>query len=132
MSEPERAREILNRISTLGVRLSIDDFGTGYSSLALLKSLPLNALKIDLLFVSQMLRSEQDAIIVSSTVNLAHNLGLKVVAEGVECRETLEKLREIGCDEAQGYFIGLPMCTEVAEQWIARHKLELRQAQPQP
>jgi diguanylate cyclase (GGDEF)-like protein/PAS domain S-box-containing protein len=132
ISEPERAREILNRISTLGVRLSIDDFGTGYSSLALLKSLPLNALKIDLLFVSQMLRSEQDAIIVSSTVNLAHNLGLKVVAEGVECRETLEKLREIGCDEAQGYFIGLPMCTEVAEQWIARHKLELRQAQPQP
>ncbi len=123
ISEPERAREILNRISGMGIRLSIDDFGTGYSSLALLKSLPLNALKIDLLFISQMLRSEQDAIIVSSTINLAHNLGLKVVAEGVECRETLEKLRELGCDEAQGYFIGLPMCAEVAGQWMERQEL---------
>jgi EAL domain-containing protein (putative c-di-GMP-specific phosphodiesterase class I) len=103
----------------MGIRLSIDDFGTGYSSLALLKSLPLNALKIDLLFVSQMLKSEPDAIIVSSTINLAHNLGLKVVAEGVECRETLEKLRQIGCDHAQGYFIGLPMCEAEAGQWLA-------------
>ena len=120
ITEPERAKEILNRISSMGIRLSIDDFGTGYSSLALLKSLPLDALKIDLLFVNQMLVSEQDAIIVSSTINLAHNLGLKVVAEGVECRETLEKLRKIGCDQAQGYFIGLPMCSEVAGEWIAR------------
>ncbi len=118
ITEPERAREILGRIHAMGVRLSIDDFGTGYSSLALLKSLPLNALKIDLLFVSQMLRSEQDAIIVTSTVNLAHNLGLQVVAEGVECRETLEKLREIGCDQAQGYFIGIPLCAETTGQWI--------------
>ncbi len=118
ISEPERAREILNRIHVMGVRLSIDDFGTGYSSLALLKSLPLNALKIDLLFVSQMLVSEQDAIIVSSTINLAHNLGLIVVAEGVECRETLEKLRSMGCDQAQGYYLGLPMCAETAGQWL--------------
>lgn len=122
IAEPERAREILTRIHAMGVRLSIDDFGTGYSSLALLKSLPLNALKIDLLFVSQMLTSEQDAIIVSSTVNLAHNLGLKVVAEGVECRNTLKKLQEIGCDHAQGYFIGLPMCIEEAGQWIAAER----------
>jgi diguanylate cyclase (GGDEF)-like protein/PAS domain S-box-containing protein len=125
ITEPERAREILNRISGMGIRLSIDDFGTGYSSLSLLKSLPLNALKIDLLFVSQMLVSEQDAIIVSSTINLAHNLGLKVVAEGVECRETLEKLREIGCDEAQGYFIGLPMCRAAAEEWMAREAAKM-------
>lgn len=122
ITEPDRAREILCRIHDMGIRLSIDDFGTGYSSLALLKSLPLNALKIDLLFVSQMLKSEQDAIIVSSTINLAHNLGLIVVAEGVECRETLEKLRSIGCDQAQGYFIGLPMCTEMAGQWIIDEK----------
>ncbi len=120
ISEPDRAREILIRISDLGIRLSIDDYGTGYSSLSLLKSLPLNALKIDLLFISQMLKSEQDAIIVSSTVTLAHNLGLKVVAEGVECRETLNKLKEIGCDHAQGYFIGLPMCAEVATEWLTR------------
>ncbi|NVN98939.1 MAG: EAL domain-containing protein [Geobacteraceae bacterium] len=119
IAEPERAREILSRISALGVRLSIDDFGTGYSSLALLKSLPINALKIDLLFVSQMQKSEQDAIIVASTINLAHNLGLKVVAEGVENIETLEKLKEIGCDQAQGYFIGVPMSREDVEIWIA-------------
>jgi len=125
IAEPERAREILGRIHAMGVRLSIDDFGTGYSSLALLKSLPLNALKIDLLFVSQMMRSEQDAIIVSSTINLAHNLGLKVVAEGVECRETLEKLRSMECDQAQGYFVGLPMCREEAGQWIADERWKL-------
>jgi len=125
ITEPERAREILGRIHAMGVRLSIDDFGTGYSSLALLKSLPLNALKIDLLFVIQMLRSEQDAIIVSSTINLAHNLGLKVVAEGVECRETLERLRSMGCDQAQGYFVGLPMCREEAGQWMADERWKL-------
>jgi len=122
IAEPERAREILGRIHEMGIRLSIDDFGTGYSSLALLKSLPLNALKIDLHFVSQMLKSEQDAIIVSSTVNLAHNLGLEVVAEGVECRDTLEKLRSIGCDQAQGYFIGRPMDVETATCWITAEK----------
>jgi len=118
ITEPERAREILGRIHDMGIRLSIDDFGTGYSSLALLKSLPLNALKIDLHFVSQMLKSEQDAIIVSSTVNLAHNLGLEVVAEGVECAETLDKIRNIGCDQAQGYFVGRPMDAETATRWI--------------
>jgi EAL domain-containing protein (putative c-di-GMP-specific phosphodiesterase class I) len=122
IAEPDRAREILSRIHDMGIHLSIDDFGTGYSSLALLKSLPLNALKIDLLFVSQMLKSEQDAIIVSSTINLAHNLGLIVVAEGVECRETLEKLRAIGCDHAQGYFVGMPMTAAAALQWIAAEK----------
>jgi len=118
IAEPERARDILGRIHAMGVRLSIDDFGTGYSSLALLKRLPLNALKIDILFVSQMLRSETDEIIVSSTINLAHNLGLKVVAEGVESREILERLRQLGCDQAQGYFIGIPMCHENACRWI--------------
>jgi len=122
ITEPERAREILTRISSMGIRLSIDDFGTGYSSLALLKRLPINALKIDLMFVSQMLCSEPDAIIVRSTVNLAHNLGLQVVAEGVECQEILEKLREMGCDEAQGYFIEMPMCPAVAGEWIAAEK----------
>jgi EAL domain-containing protein (putative c-di-GMP-specific phosphodiesterase class I) len=122
ITEPERAREILGRIHAMGVRLSIDDFGTGYSSLALLKSLPLNALKIDLLFVSQMLESEQDAIIVSSTINLAHNLGLNVVAEGVENRETLERLRKMGCDQAQGYFISRPMTLEGTDLWIREQR----------
>jgi EAL domain-containing protein (putative c-di-GMP-specific phosphodiesterase class I) len=130
ISEPDRAREILGRINDMGVRLSIDDFGTGYSSLAILKSLPLDALKIDLIFVSQMLKSEQDAIIVSSTINLAHNLGLLVIAEGVECAEILDRLRQLGCDHAQGYFIGLPMCPEEATEWIAAERwrvLEMRE-----
>lgn len=109
IADPERALEILNRISALGVRLSIDDYGTGYSSLALLKRLPINALKIDLLFVSQMIKNSQDAVIVNSTINLAHNLGLEVIAEGVENRETLETLRALGCDYAQGYYIGMPI-----------------------
>jgi diguanylate cyclase (GGDEF)-like protein/PAS domain S-box-containing protein len=119
IAEPERAREILLRIHAMGVRLSIDDFGTGYSSLALLKRLPLHALKIDLLFVSQMLHSEQDAIIVSSTVNLAHNLGLSIVAEGVENAGIQAALRELGCDEAQGYHIGRPMTVEEVKIWLA-------------
>ncbi|HEY5975992.1 MAG TPA: EAL domain-containing protein, partial [Geobacteraceae bacterium] len=119
IAEPERAREILLRIHAMGVRLSIDDFGTGYSSLALLKRLPLHALKIDLLFVSQMLHSEQDAVIVSSTVNLAHNLGLSIVAEGVENAGIQAALRELGCDEAQGYHIGRPMTVEEIKIWLA-------------
>jgi EAL domain-containing protein (putative c-di-GMP-specific phosphodiesterase class I) len=122
IAEPERAREILNRIHEMGIRLSIDDFGTGYSSLALLKSLPINALKIDLLFVRQMLVSEQDAIIVRSTINLAHNLGLNVVAEGVENRETLDKLRSFGCNQAQGYYIGRPMESETAGRWMTEER----------
>jgi diguanylate cyclase (GGDEF)-like protein/PAS domain S-box-containing protein len=130
ISEPERAREILNRIHAMGIKLSIDDFGTGYSSLALLKSLPLNALKIDLLFVSQMLISEQDAIIVSSTINLAHNLGLIVVAEGVESGETLARLRSMGCDHAQGYYLGLPMSREAAWQWLEEKRWRIFTDQP--
>lgn len=119
IADPERALEILNRISALGVRLSIDDYGTGYSSLALLKRLPINALKIDLLFVSQMIRNDQDAVIVNSTINLAHNLGLEVIAEGVENRETLETLRALGCDYAQGFYIGMPIPPQGVELFMA-------------
>ena len=119
IADPERALEILNRISALGVRLSIDDYGTGYSSLALLKRLPINALKIDLLFVSQMIKNNQDAVIVKSTINLAHNLGLEVIAEGVENRDTLEALRALGCDYAQGYYIGMPIPRQGVEIFMA-------------
>ncbi|MBI1920488.1 MAG: EAL domain-containing protein [Geobacter sp.] len=122
IADPERALEILNRISALGVRLSIDDYGTGYSSLALLKRLPINALKIDLLFVSQMIKNNQDAVIVNSTINLAHNLGLEVIAEGVENRETLETLRAMGCDYAQGFYIGMPVPPQGVELFMANSK----------
>ncbi|TQV86295.1 EAL domain-containing protein [Exilibacterium tricleocarpae] len=120
MADPKRALEALERVHALGVHLSIDDFGTGYSSLAYIKRLPVETLKIDYSFVIDMLEDEQDEIIVRSTINLAHNLGLKVVAEGVESRAILEKLYGMGCDQAQGYYIGRPMTEADAGQWLRR------------
>lgn len=118
MTDPVRAMRNLEKLHRLGVGLSIDDFGTGYSSLAYLKRLPVQTLKIDNSFVRHMEDDEQDEIIVNSTVHLAHNLGLKVVAEGIENQQLLEKLAALGCDEAQGYFIARPMTEEQAEQWL--------------
>ncbi|MCG6872811.1 MAG: EAL domain-containing protein [Gammaproteobacteria bacterium] len=118
VADPARTREILQRISAMGVRLAVDDFGTGYSSLAYLKGLPIHALKIDLSFVRNMTRSEQDRIIVESTINLAHSLNLAVVAEGVEHPETLEALKDLGCDHAQGFFVSRPLDNDGAEKWL--------------
>src|SRR5690606_11544930 len=118
MTDPVRAMRNLEKLHRLGVSLSIDDFGTGYSSLAYLKRLPVQTLKIDNSFVRHMQEDEQDEIIVNSTVHLAHNLGLKVVAEGIESQQLLDKLAAPGCDEAQGYFIARPMTEEQAEQWL--------------
>ena len=109
MTDPDRAMQTIERLAELGMHLSIDDFGTGYSSLAYLKRMPLHALKIDRSFVRDMLHDDQDAIIVRSTIGLAHSLGLQVVAEGVEDPATLTRLREYGCDEAQGYVLSKPM-----------------------
>jgi diguanylate cyclase (GGDEF)-like protein/PAS domain S-box-containing protein len=120
ISDPERALEVTRRITALGVKLSIDDFGTGYSSLSYLRKLPLSALKIDRSFVMDMDRNEQDTIIVKSTINLAHNLGLKVVAEGVETAATLETLTQLGCDMAQGYHLSRPLPAEQLEDWLFR------------
>ena len=117
IADPDRAFDVLTRIQAMGVQLSIDDFGTGYSSLAYLKRLPLHALKIDLSFVSQMTRSERDAIIVRSTTNLAHNLGLTVVAEGVEDAATLRQLELCGCDEVQGFHVAPPMPGNALSAW---------------
>ncbi len=99
---------MLSELSSQGVQFSIDDFGTGYSSLSHLKRLPVNELKIDKSFVMEMDSDADDAIIVRSTVDLAHNMGLRVVAEGVETAETLDALKDLGCDQAQGYFIARP------------------------
>lgn len=118
MSDPTRARLALEQINTLGVRLSIDDFGTGYSSLAYLKRLPVQMLKIDGSFIQGMQDDEQDRIIVNSTIQLAHNLGLKVVAECVECEEVFASLKNLGCDYAQGYYISKPMPSDEAEEWM--------------
>ena len=109
MKDAERAKKILYALDALGVGLSIDDFGTGYSSLAYLKQLPMDELKIDRSFVMDMLTNENDAVIVKATIELAHAMGLRVVAEGVETEEILEQLNLLGCEIAQGYLFSKPI-----------------------
>jgi diguanylate cyclase (GGDEF)-like protein len=118
MSDPERAMSTVTRLSGLGVRMSVDDFGTGYSSLANLRRLPIKDLKIDRSFVSPMLSDESDLIIVRSTINLGHDLGLRVIAEGVEDAATLHELSLLGCDLAQGYHVSRPMAADAFERWL--------------
>jgi EAL domain-containing protein (putative c-di-GMP-specific phosphodiesterase class I) len=121
MSDPERALVIVGRLSELGVRLSVDDFGTGYSSLANLKRLPIDELKIDRSFVSPMMEDESDLIIVRSTINLGHDLGLTVIAEGVEDELTLKRLATLGCDLAQGYHLSRPLAPDAFAAWVANN-----------
>jgi diguanylate cyclase (GGDEF)-like protein len=118
MSDPDRSLVTLTRLAQLGVGLSVDDYGTGYSSLANLRRLPIDELKIDRSFVSPMLSDESDLIIVRSTINLGHDLGLKVVAEGVEDEATLNRLAGLGCDFAQGYHFSKPLAPEAFTQWM--------------
>ncbi|MBI3805349.1 MAG: EAL domain-containing protein [Nitrospirae bacterium] len=120
MADPNLAREVLTRLSERGVGLSIDDFGTGYSSLAYLKRLPVDEIKIDKSFVLGMATDENDAVIVRSTIDLAHNLGLKVIAEGVENETLWEQLSRLGCDELQGYYISRPLPPEELSFWLNR------------
>ncbi len=114
-----RARATINELNEIGVGLSIDDFGTGYSSLSYLRRLPVGELKIDQSFVANVLLDEQDEVIVRSTIDLGHNLGLVVVAEGVENNEVLEHLRVLGCDVAQGYCISRPLAPTRFMAWLA-------------
>jgi diguanylate cyclase (GGDEF)-like protein len=118
MADPARALEVLGRLHSLGVGLAVDDFGTGYSSMAYLKELPVDELKIDRSFVSQMATSPSDAVIVRSTIDLGHNLGLHVVAEGVETQHAWQELTALGCDMAQGYYLGRPMPAADLEQQL--------------
>ena len=118
MFDPDGAVKLLNRISDLGVRLSIDDFGTGYSSLSYLRKMPIDALKIDREFIFNMQHNEQDSVIVQSTIALAHNLNLKVIAEGVENEDMLNTLLQMGCDMAQGYHISKPRPWNEIESWL--------------
>jgi EAL domain-containing protein (putative c-di-GMP-specific phosphodiesterase class I) len=109
IENPEQALAIIDQLRAAGISISIDDYGSGLSSLAYLKQIHADELKIDKAFVMTLDRSARDALLVKSTVDLAHSLGLKIVAEGVETAETLAILTGMGCDLAQGYFIARPM-----------------------
>jgi len=121
-ADPARARAIVTRIGELGPTTTIDDFGAGYSSLAYLKNLPVHALKIDRSFVLGMTDNEHDATIVHAVVDLAHNLGLRVVAEGAEDMAVWERLRLAGCDEVQGFVLAQPMPSAQATDWLSRRR----------
>jgi EAL domain-containing protein (putative c-di-GMP-specific phosphodiesterase class I) len=117
--DPARTKLVLERLARRGIRISIDDFGTGYSSLAYLKGLPVHEIKIDGSFVLNMSVDEDDAAIVRSTIDLARNLRIDVVAEGVETEETWEALRQLGCTFAQGYFLSRPLPAAELARWLS-------------
>jgi diguanylate cyclase (GGDEF)-like protein len=119
MSDPDRSIACLSRLRGMGITVAVDDFGTGYSSLGYLRDLPVDELKIDRLFVSGL--RTNDAAIVRSTIELAHNLGLTVVAEGVESTAVRDRLRELNCDAAQGIFFAAPKTAAATRRWILRH-----------
>lgn len=129
MSDPVHAVDILSQLHEMGLGLAIDDFGTGFSSLGYLKRLPVEALKVDKSFVIDMYEDENDAVIVRSIIDLAHNLGLEVIAEGVETADTWDLLEILRCDQAQGYFIGRPASAAALETWLyaAEETQDLRQ-----
>lgn len=118
MTNPQHSIEVLNQLHELGIEIAVDDFGTGYSSLAYLKLLPISKLKIDKSFIMDMIEDDNDAMIVRSTIDLAHNLGMKVIAEGIEEEEILKLLAILGCNFGQGYFISRPVPENEFEKWI--------------
>lgn len=119
MSKPERAIDCIKKLHKLGVHVSIDDFGTGYTSMSQLKGLLVTKIKIDRSFIKNMAVSHSDAVIVRTAVDLSHNLGFKVVAEGVEDQVTWDKLESLGCDSAQGFHMGAPLAPEDFSEWLA-------------
>jgi diguanylate cyclase (GGDEF)-like protein len=119
MQNPDLCLDILKKIHDAGIGISIDDFGTGYSSLAYLKYLPARELKIDKSFVINMLEDPRDKSIVKAAIDMAHNLGLEIVAEGIESQAMLDSLMEIGCDHGQGYYMARPMPDTEIKQWLS-------------
>ena len=117
MSDPLRSLQVLTRLSKMGLRLAVDDFGTGYSSFSYLRKLPVHEIKIDKSFIDDMVE-DGDEVIVQSTIDLAHNLGLTCVAEGVQDEATLERLAKLGCDTAQGDFISPPLDGPGVADWL--------------
>jgi diguanylate cyclase (GGDEF)-like protein len=132
MQDVERATEVLNRLSDSGVTIAIDDFGTGYSSLSYLKRLPIHTLKIDQSFIVDVAFDKQDVAIVRSIIDLGHNLGYKVVAEGVETGMAWDKLNTLGCDTAQGFHISRPLADEHFSRWLTGDGASDWPGAPQP
>jgi len=119
MADRDRARDILTRLRAHGVQISIDDFGTGYSSLSYLRDLPVDELKLDRSFIFPMAGDTHAAALVASTIALAHSLGLRMVAEGVETEAIYAELSRLGCDQAQGYFMSRPVPAAEFELWLS-------------
>jgi diguanylate cyclase (GGDEF)-like protein len=119
MAEPARALDTLTKLNKMGIQRSLDDFGTGYSSLAYLKKLPVSEIKIDKSFIKDMELDANDTVIVRSTIALGHNLGMKVVAEGVENVEIWNLLTILGCDASQGYYMSRPLTAPALDEWLA-------------
>lgn len=127
MEDEQQGLIMLDRFKGMGLRLSVDDFGTGFSSLSQLKRLPVDELKIDKSFILKLDENEDDVVIVRSTIELGHNMGLSVVAEGVENNASLGILGQYGCDMIQGYFLGKPMPPEDLSQWAERWRMAAAQ-----
>jgi diguanylate cyclase (GGDEF)-like protein len=130
VADSGRSDAVLNGLSRVGVGLSIDDFGTGFSSLSYLKRLPIEEIKIDRSFVSHMLERVDDFTIVRATVELGRNLGLRVVAEGVQDRDTFDRLGDFGCDEAQGFYISKPLEPEEFWRWLSLREMSVEALGP--
>jgi EAL domain-containing protein (putative c-di-GMP-specific phosphodiesterase class I) len=120
ISDPLRTEAVLSRLANMGVRLSVDDFGTGYSSLTNLTRLPIDEIKIDRSFVTTMNSSPDKEVVVRSTIDLALNLGKQVVAEGVETAGVLQRLEDLGCHLAQGYYVSRPLPIAELDAWLAK------------
>ncbi|MDH5216577.1 MAG: EAL domain-containing protein [Gammaproteobacteria bacterium] len=123
MEHPQKTIRALDRLNAMGLRLSIDDFGIGYSALSYLKQLPVNELKIDKSFGMSLVSDGNSAVIVRSTIDMAHELGLSVVAEGIETKEAYEMLQELGCDSVQGFYISRPLPMNEAIKWVEKTEM---------
>ena len=118
MANPVHAVEVLSQFDAMGVQLAVDDFGTGFSSLSYLKQLPVDQLKIDRSFVMGLPHDASDEVIVRSTIELAHNLGLRVIAEGVETESAWRRLQQLHCDAAQGFYLSPPLPANEVTRWL--------------
>jgi EAL domain-containing protein (putative c-di-GMP-specific phosphodiesterase class I) len=132
LADPERAQVVLTRLHEMGVRVAVDDFGTGYSSLMYLKELAVDAIKVDRSFVRDMASKRDDEIIVRAIIDLARNLNLQVIAEGVENEATWNRLVALGCDLAQGYYLSPPLAEKELVLWLSHWSQLTATKQPIP